>query len=451
MHKSSFPQLLLFTLIAVITLQVFPLKGDWERVPVSVLKEFNAITFTDSRTGYLVGRGIYKTINGGLSWFEPVRFTGSEIEIWDISALSEEHIWFAAGESGLLFSTDGARSLIQRNGSLPVGEIRAVEFSSDNKGLICIKNNESGKTSILRTQDGGLSWADVTPAELENLKTVLDSLLEGFAFRWFQAGIYDGFLLSDLAKKYYKEKLHFTSPNEGWLKTAAGLFYTADAGTNWSLIKAGNILDFAILDSGKIIVSVEEEPNQRTIFISEDMGQTYNEIRQEGLPVSKLAFLDNDTGWGASGEHIYKTVDGGLSWELEYTVPYDSLIDYSRIEFTVPKQQFVYDLFVSPDSTGWAAGTGNTLFVLNPAGTLTTGDINGDRKIDIYDLLELIKGIKVQCDYYSTYFPHWSAGEIAFHKKYYFPIMQRSRFDLNHDGGFNIFDLLEMLKIMSRR
>ncbi|WP_438423557.1 IPT/TIG domain-containing protein [Aquimarina macrocephali] len=90
--------------------------------------------------------------------------------------------------------------------------------------------------------------------------------------------------------------------------------------------KAGNYeyikkIHFVDATTGYAIAYVKNlNGDEKYVIIkSETKGDTWSIIRESSSKAEAFAFKNKDIGWYISGKNIFKTVDGGASWELYYT------------------------------------------------------------------------------------------------------------------------------------
>jgi photosystem II stability/assembly factor-like uncharacterized protein len=115
------------------------------------MNDLNAVYFCDSYTGYAAGKGgtILKTINGGSSW--NIQSSGVSVTLNSISFSDADH-GYAVGDGSILKTTNGGTNwTIIKNGVYK--QFLSVCFTNVNTGYIV-----EGYDSILRTQDGGMTW-----------------------------------------------------------------------------------------------------------------------------------------------------------------------------------------------------------------------------------------------------------------------------------------------------
>lgn len=123
---------------------------------------------------------------------------------------------------------------------------------------------------------------------------------------------------------------------EGWAMTEAEIARTTDGGLTWydvtppGMQETGYSVDTFFLDHEHAWVQkpdFENFPNGGSLYRSTDGGLTWTEA---GAPFSRadLNFVDEENGWaladlgvgaGSNAVAIYRTSDGGASWERMYT------------------------------------------------------------------------------------------------------------------------------------
>lgn len=146
----------------------------------------------------------------------------------------------------------------------------------------------------------------------------------------------------------------------GIASTSFFIIYTKDGGYNWKFVDKPDsscvILGSEILSPKKFIIygackNINEScPYSRTIFISNDTGNTWQSYNFENIDgekdsaggIIKLCFIDSLNGWAIGGvptgvddtdtKKIARTSDGGKSWILQYdsvAIPSFTLWDVS--------------------------------------------------------------------------------------------------------------------------
>ncbi len=130
-------------------------------------RNFNAIFFTDTLNGYIVGGNlsndsiatILKTTDGGINWSISKDELNNKLN--DIF-FTDANTGFCVGNKGLLFKTINAGSTwTQQNISGGAGsrDFNAIHFVNNSTGFIVGGNLENDAIqTILKTTDGGTTW-----------------------------------------------------------------------------------------------------------------------------------------------------------------------------------------------------------------------------------------------------------------------------------------------------
>ncbi|MBK9333636.1 MAG: T9SS type A sorting domain-containing protein [Ignavibacteria bacterium] len=288
------------------------------------------VRFINKNTGWVCGDNrIFKTTNAGMNWIE--QSNPAQALLWQIHPVNE-NVVYAAGFCTILKTTNGGLNWIAlRIGSLPcIGQqFTGLWFINEYTGWI------AGEYVTIRTTNGGETFID---------SIAINRSMYDIHFRDDSTGVMAGFgatlrSTNSGADWYEVELPHFSkSPdvyrmsfigNTGWAGTLSNKVYnTLNYGITWDSISF-------IQPDG---------PDSRTYCIE---------------------FSSQNIGYaGCRGGRIFKTTDGGFSWQLHPTSVYG---------IPIYRALYAYD-----DNTVWAVGRGKILYTSN--GGLTdiknTGSIN---------------------------------------------------------------------------
>lgn len=139
---------------------------------VSSLGYPDVLFFLNSKTGWLGGRTLLRTSDGGASWQDgrlPPDIGGQFQEFRDLFFLDPDHGWaigWNEGTSVLIRTDDGGRTWIRmaQQPSRAAGLLDAVRFVSLTSGVAFLGPIEDagghlqGRAQMLTTADGGQSW-----------------------------------------------------------------------------------------------------------------------------------------------------------------------------------------------------------------------------------------------------------------------------------------------------
>ena len=235
--------------------------------------------------------------------------------------------------------------------------------SDDNKPTqnVGIKDGQSLKTesfidlnhgwivnahSIFDTEDGGLHWAKIVD---------------------INGDIYD---------------MDFLSLTQGWLSSSEGLLKTADGGKTWININKvkGKIvtrLQFVDEKHGWIYAyNVDKNENPNYYFMrTTDGGEKWLSIEipdPDFFGILAFSFISPTQGWAISGSQpgagsqpkkLYKTTDGGISWDKISSTS----IPPSKSD-GLPMGGYVSDLCFLNEKYGWFTESRGQLFVTSNGG-----------------------------------------------------------------------------------
>lgn len=281
-------------MITVIVLMTFTtLHAQWREVNSPTSKTITDIHIVDSENGFMscsLGT-VLKTTNGGLDW--QAYDTGISASFMSIFGIDKDTVYTA--RYSLYKSTNSCTSWVDYGGFLSSSTIVDIYFSSPKTGFII----KSGK--LYKTNDYGLNWYKV----------------------------YD--------KVYSNGNILFTSQDTGYVVGGAtvicdpgpcippiiygAIIKTTDGGESWQKLNffndTLNIISASFInnDSGYCFSS------NNTIQKTEDGGLTWISI-DTGITgnISGGLFINKSIGFIITGGQIYITKNGGMNWDLEYTV-----------------------------------------------------------------------------------------------------------------------------------
>lgn len=324
--------------------------------------------FINPDTGWVCkyGDGFYKTIDGGATWdslgfdyFNKVYFINA-----DTGWATSYFCWFNCGYS-IHKTTDGGitwQDLI--NGP---GIMNKIYFKNENEGWAIGDEN-------VQTTDGGFTWQNITdasPAKSVSMNVSDDGIGvivgEYGSLICSQDSGRTWNLYSRLVTNYNLNSVHFASENNGWAVggewvwefdiwvPAPVVLRTNNGGDDWTNVGLGGIGSLPYHYVYRDVYFISENVGwvipeySSKIFKTIDGGLSWNDV---GLNVSQslnsICFLNPDTGWAAGFDYpfgtINKTIDGGSNWQ-QISIP--TCRSINKIKFI--------------NNHGWAVGNYGTV------------------------------------------------------------------------------------------
>jgi photosystem II stability/assembly factor-like uncharacterized protein len=230
------------------------------------------------------------------------------------------------------------------------------------------------EANVVRTNDGGITWYDVTPPDVEEVGSTVATFILDKDHAWVQKPDFNNF------------------PNNGLL------YRTADGGLTWTISStpfSGGDLSFLDLNTGWMLadLGVGAGSNAVAVFQTTDGGgtwtQTYsndpnNPEAGDSLPLggikSDLVPINMQTAWvggviyAPGTVYLYRTDDGGQSWTpVNLPLPegaenFELGIDRDQMQFVSAEDGFLV-LRMSGDATQTAVyvtSNGGDAWTLTP-------------------------------------------------------------------------------------
>lgn len=284
---------------------------------------FSDLIFLDEMRGWAVGGAstfssgnVYRTTDGGDSWTSAA--TGSTLPLHSIHFSDTLNGWSVGDLGRILSTTDGGSAWFEQSRG-PRQRIVSIAMYDTSNGIALGREG-----MVMRTTDGGANWTS--------------QILDPHVQLW---------------------SLSLSSDGVGW---AAGsrfgtprnalVFKTTDRGESWDTIMVPHMeeifsLDFVDQSTGLVLARAD---TGRYVLKTTDSGFSWM-ARPINHSAASITFLDSLHAWIAAGSRVYRSTNGGLTWNVD------------SMELTYPVAAVT---FLTP-LCGWAVG-GIEIFNGGPLG-----------------------------------------------------------------------------------
>jgi photosystem II stability/assembly factor-like uncharacterized protein len=326
----------------------------WTSQSTEINETLNSVSIIDSQTIIVSGKSnIYTTFDGGNTWTENSIPNNRVNKTFFVS----KRIGHAATDDGQIFKTiDGGSNwyVTASYTNLAPNSFKTIYFKNADVGFATREHDE-----IFKTTNGGETWNEINSG-ISNLIYSIQFIDDTFGFAAGEYGMYKTVNGGDSWTRIAIESAHhsgsnmygifFFDENEGFsVGTRGRIAHTTDAGENWKLYSKldSNISQIEILSNSKIIAR-----SGSNFYKSENEGinWSYAGTPRYGAYTTKFDFIDENTGFCIAGgtvgtssnpETIYKTLDGGITWNKTANFGLDFDYGAYSLEFINEKLGFI--------------------------------------------------------------------------------------------------------------
>lgn len=303
---------LLFTLMIILSNQLFAQQGWFYQLNIPANNEYGAICAVNKDTVYVIADNgmFFKTQDGGTNWAE---FNTGRVEpFFDLSFINSD-TGYAVGQNG----------------------------------------------TIIRTADGGTSWTLLTSGTSKDLFSISTQVPDniwavgdsGVMLNSHDYG--NTWLINDTLTDKRLNNIYFKDTNTGYIAGNGGtLLETTNGGINWNqanITTNFDLFSLSITDNYTYLIAGGADyyyyNGDRFYRTNDNINWTSNYFNMEMWGATKFYFPNDSIGFvitsncttnGDCKIEIYKTVDYGQNWELSFedgNTPGMVGIAYCDIEF----------------------------------------------------------------------------------------------------------------------
>lgn len=268
---------------------------------------YYSIFFSDKNNGWIIGYDgtIKNTTDGGNLW--KAQESGVSSNLWAISFINNSQGWICGADNTILKTINGGKEWINISPSRSSNKINVeMKFVDENNGWI---SNNHGE--IQRTTDGGVTW------DIKKSGIIGGSRL----------ALFDAQTIYALGHTFDGTKL----------------YKTLDGGSKWDSVAVPvseyyNVSGMFFINSNDGYVIYENGTGgmiitEYPVTITKDGGKTWSSseyLKDGGFRC--VYFINENVGWIAGGQNIYKTIDGGNQWFLDFS-PSNGILSAKDIYF----------------------------------------------------------------------------------------------------------------------
>ncbi|TCO08780.1 photosystem II stability/assembly factor-like uncharacterized protein [Natronoflexus pectinivorans] len=234
---------------------------------------------------------IFKTVDGGMNW-QPLNLPFTNL--YDFSFINEE-IGFTLSEDGIYRTLDGglswkkvASNKVIYDNQLRMRAFQNMKFVNHNEGFLYNNHFMSSIKILAYFNIENMQWRMISSTIDKENTVQLDNLLK---------------------------KISFTSStyDSGYILTRDHVYKTTDKGISWNSIKGTYLLHD--IDMVNDLVGFVSSPD--ALFKTSDGGESWSRYNyQINPPLLNFKALSDQIIIGTNHLNIYKSVDGGLTFEI---------------------------------------------------------------------------------------------------------------------------------------
>jgi photosystem II stability/assembly factor-like uncharacterized protein len=249
------------------------------------------IFFVNSNVGWVCGSGVFKSIDGGVTWNKqnlPDSGFGNMFFI-------DEQLGWLVGSSGIQRTKNGGSNW-EKITITGAGQVYDLQFLSHRMGYLM------GSNGLFRSSDTGTTWTKVPSSFAPNGAFFFLDSARGWAFNnsvkpgYTANGGFD-FTVSNSYSGAGQYAVQFVDSATGWVAGFDGVLRTTDAGATWTRVIQGNSSDIHFFNKNDGYIC-----NNNEVYRTNNGGQTLTRVAKigEAQGFVELHFTDMNHGWVAN-------------------------------------------------------------------------------------------------------------------------------------------------------
>lgn len=254
--------------------------------------------------------------------------TGYYLDLWILP--SDNNYMWACGFNGFVIrSTNGGNSWLGSQLPYPAHHIESIQFVNKYIGYA------SGVEGIFKSTDGGASWFDITPSQLEdywgcyfineNIGVLLGGGCDGLQrfYKTTDGGANWTLFIKTVPNTGLTDPILYPS-GLGYAVSSGRIWITNDTGSTWNIFSnSGSEVwqeELSILGNSMLVptagVTCSGGENTGGMRFSTNMGSTWKEF-QTGYSMFGAFLISETQAWACGyNRSVYYTSDAGTTWHL---------------------------------------------------------------------------------------------------------------------------------------
>jgi photosystem II stability/assembly factor-like uncharacterized protein len=343
--------------------------------------EFQTIYFVNENIGFASKEhyDILKTTDGGESWLLTEQETPLNEKVTTFFFVNE-NLGYASAENGVVYKTTNAgnewQTILPFNSYYGNASFNSLFFTDQYNGYLV-----GTRGRIMKTVDGMVTstsysafYDDVSQLFPVSQSTIFTSIYDKF-YKSTDAGNSWQPVTSPLSNMFSTMvKSDFLNENTGYSIAYGYIFKTIDGALSWTIANNGNKLQEGTLTSVDFVNETTGYASGGKMFKTSNGGISWQQISNNSFYT--MQFISEMTGYALNGSGVYKTTDGGINW----------------VSIMPDSNAYANNFHFIDENTGYISGFNSIYKTIN-------GGVSWEQLQSPYQLLTSIKFITVDIGY----------------------------------------------------
>lgn len=283
---------------------------------LSDTKHVDAMRFANANVGWIFNPDFFSTRDGGKTWTDERRnIVALELvgqSVWAIEQRSDQSAIISSNNLGRTWQMMG--SLPTQHGRSSLYDKLSLVRADVQTAWILTWQEMARESQLFMTQDGGRSWQPETLPAYAGRCISLILARSSDKKLWLLCG-------GGLATAMQLKSLYASTDNGASWDLVADNDPTGESKSRGRIPASGHMWDsrgFAVTSPTTAFMAL----NRGTLYVTHDGGQNWAAIGTDqpinlgDAPIGPLCFVDRAHGWLVAAGRVFRTVDGGVTWQI---------------------------------------------------------------------------------------------------------------------------------------